>query len=275
MFDEYFNPLPSVVSPVLAFSAPRPANATGIPSSTTIDQDAPNVSTSSTQETQSLFILPGVEEQLNVNDNTLLDNDPFLGVLTLEPSSEESSSRDVKLDEDGGVLKNNARLVPKGYRQEKVIDFEESFIIVAPIEAIQIFMAYAASKNKAIYQMDVNTAFFDGELREEVYVSQQEGFVDQDNPTHVYKLKNALYGLKKAPQAWYDMLSRFLQTQEFSKGVVDLTLFTRKEGKDILMTKYALETLKKYGMDICDLVDTPMVDQTKLDEDLQGNMMGL
>ncbi|GKD29126.1 retrovirus-related pol polyprotein from transposon TNT 1-94 [Tanacetum coccineum] len=98
----------------------------------------------------------------------------------------------VKLDEDGGVLKKQCRLVPKGYRQEKVIDFEESFIIVAPIEAIQIFMAYAASKNKAIYQMDVNTAFFDGELREEVYVSQQEGFVDQDNPTHVYKLKKAL-----------------------------------------------------------------------------------
>ncbi|GJT72473.1 retrovirus-related pol polyprotein from transposon TNT 1-94 [Tanacetum coccineum] len=108
------------------------------------------------------------------------------------------------------VLKNNTILVAQGFRQEEGIDFEESFAPVARIEAIQIFVANAAHKNMTIYQMDVKTDFLNGELKEEVYVSQPEGFVDQDNPSHVYKLKKALYGLKQAPRAWYDMLSSFL-----------------------------------------------------------------
>ncbi|GKB59585.1 retrovirus-related pol polyprotein from transposon TNT 1-94 [Tanacetum coccineum] len=174
--------------------------------------------------------------------------------------------------------------------------------------------------------MDVKTIFLNGVLREKVYVSQQEGFVDQDHPNHVYRLKKALYGLKQAPRAWYDLLSKFLLSQEFSKGVVDPTLFTRKEGKDILLVqisiddiifastdpalcdtfaqimsskfkmsmmgkmsfflelqisqsprgifinqlKYALEVPKKYEMESSDPVDTPMVERTKLDEDIQG-----
>ncbi|GJX78533.1 retrovirus-related pol polyprotein from transposon TNT 1-94 [Tanacetum coccineum] len=106
--------------------------------------------------------------------------------------------------------------------QEEGIDFEESFTLVARIEAIRIFIANAAHKNMTIYQMDVKTAFVNEELKEDVYVSQPEGFVNQDNPSHVYKLKKALYGLKQAPRA-------------------------------------------------CDSVDTPMVEKSKLDEDLQGN----
>ncbi|GJV38634.1 retrovirus-related pol polyprotein from transposon TNT 1-94 [Tanacetum coccineum] len=232
----------------------------------------------------------------------------------------------VKLDEYGDVLKNKARLVAKGYRQEEGIDFEESFAPVARIEAIRIFIANAASKNMTIYQMDVKTAFLNGELKEEVYVSQPEGFVDPDHPTHVYRLKKALYGLKQAPRAWYDTLSRFLLDNNFSKGAVDPTLFTRKTGKHILLvqiyvddiifastdpkacdifsnemsskfqmsmmgqmsfflglqvsqnpggifinqSKFALEILKKFGMDSCDPVDTPMVDRLKLDEDPLG-----
>nr|GFC71190.1 retrovirus-related Pol polyprotein from transposon TNT 1-94 [Tanacetum cinerariifolium] len=78
------------------------------------------------------------------------------------------------------------------------------------------------------YQMDVKTAFLNGNLREEVYVSQPDGFVDLDNPNHVYKLKKALYGLKQAPRAWYDMLSSFLLSQDFFKGSVDLTLFIKR-----------------------------------------------
>nr|GEW74178.1 Gag-Pol polyprotein [Tanacetum cinerariifolium] len=100
-----------------------------------------------------------------------------------------------------------ARLVAKGYRQEEGIDFEESFAPVARIEAIRIFIANAGSKNMIIYQMDVNTAFLNGELKEEVYVSQLGGFVDPDHPTHVYRLKKAMYGLKQAPRAWYDTFS--------------------------------------------------------------------
>ncbi|GJZ37913.1 retrovirus-related pol polyprotein from transposon TNT 1-94 [Tanacetum coccineum] len=102
----------------------------------------------------------------------------------------------VKLDEYGDVLKNKAWLVAKGYRQEEGINFEESFAPVAQIEAIRIFIANAASKNMIIYQMDVKTAFLNGKLKEQVYVSQPEGFVNLYHPTHVYRLKNALYGLK-------------------------------------------------------------------------------
>ncbi|GJX55513.1 retrovirus-related pol polyprotein from transposon TNT 1-94 [Tanacetum coccineum] len=232
----------------------------------------------------------------------------------------------VKLDELGGILKNKARLVARGYRQEEGIDFEESFAPVARLEAIRIFLAFAAHMNMVVYQMDVKTAFLNGNLREEVYVSQPDGFVDKDNPNHVYKLKKALYGLKQAPRAWYDMLSSFLISQDFSKGSVDPTLFIRRDGKELLLvqiyvddiifaastpelcdlfskimcskfkmsmmgkisfflglqisqsprgifinqSKYALESLKKYGFDSCDPVDTPMVEKSKLDEDKEG-----
>nr|GFC83541.1 retrovirus-related Pol polyprotein from transposon TNT 1-94 [Tanacetum cinerariifolium] len=94
----------------------------------------------------------------------------------------------LKLDEYGDVLKNKAWLVAKGYRQEGGIDFEESFATVAHIEAICIFIANAASKNMTVYQMDVKMAFLNGELKEKVYVSQPEGFVDPNHPTHVYRL---------------------------------------------------------------------------------------
>ncbi|GJX48034.1 retrovirus-related pol polyprotein from transposon TNT 1-94 [Tanacetum coccineum] len=99
----------------------------------------------------------------------------------------------VKTDEFGGVLKNKARLVAQGFRQKEGIDFEESFAPVARIEAIRIFVANATHKNMIIYQIDVKMAFLNDELKAEVYVSQPEGFVDQDNPSHVYKLKKALY----------------------------------------------------------------------------------
>ncbi|GJQ92965.1 retrovirus-related pol polyprotein from transposon TNT 1-94 [Tanacetum coccineum] len=95
----------------------------------------------------------------------------------------------VKHDEYGDVLKNKARLIAKGYRQEEGLDFEESFTPVARIEAIRIFLSNAASKNMTVYQIDVKTAFLNGELKEEVYVSQPEGFVNPDHPHHVYNLK--------------------------------------------------------------------------------------
>nr|GEZ14680.1 uncharacterized mitochondrial protein AtMg00810-like [Tanacetum cinerariifolium] len=174
--------------------------------------------------------------------------------------------------------------------------------------------------------MDVKKEFLNGKLKEEVYVSHPEGFVDPDHPTHVYHLKKALYGLKQEPRAWYDTLLRFLLDNNFSKGAVDPTLFTRKIGKHILLdqiyvddiifastnpqacdmfsnemgskfqmfmmgqmlfflglqvsqspegifinqSKFALEILKKFRMDSCDSVDTPMVDRLKLDEDPLG-----
>nr|GEY77494.1 retrovirus-related Pol polyprotein from transposon TNT 1-94 [Tanacetum cinerariifolium] len=115
----------------------------------------------------------------------------------------------IKTDESGRVLKNKARLIAQGFKQEEGIDFEESFAPVGRLGAIQ--------------------------LKEEVYVSQPEGFVDQDKQLHVYKLKKALYGLKQAPRAWYDMLSSFLISQQFSKGAVDPTLFTWHARNDLLL----------------------------------------
>ncbi|GJY99752.1 retrovirus-related pol polyprotein from transposon TNT 1-94 [Tanacetum coccineum] len=217
-----FNPPPSVASPVPAVVALKPADSTGTPSSTTINQDA-----SST-----------IWELVPRPDRVM--------IITLKWIFK------VKLDELGGVLKNKANLIAKGYRQEKGIDFEESFAPFTRLEAIRIFIAYASHKNMTVYQMDVKTAFLNGILREE------------------------------APWAWYDLLSSFLLSQKFSKGAVDPTFFTRKEGKYILLisqsprgiflnqSKYALEIIKKYGMETSDLVDTPMVEKSKLDKDPQG-----
>ncbi|GJQ96426.1 retrotransposon protein, putative, ty1-copia subclass [Tanacetum coccineum] len=130
----------------------------------------------------------------------------------------------VKLDELGGILKKKARLVARGYLQEVRIDFEEYFALVERLEAIRIFLVFAAHMNMVVYQMDVKTEFLKGNLREEVYVSQPDGFVDKDKPNHL---------------------------------------------------KYALESLKKYGFDSCDPVDTPMVEKSKLDEDKEEKAVDL
>nr|GEV20861.1 retrovirus-related Pol polyprotein from transposon TNT 1-94 [Tanacetum cinerariifolium] len=115
------------------------------------------------------------------------------------------------------------------------------------LEAIRIFLGYVTHKNMVVYQMDVKTAFLNGNLREEVYVSQSDRFVDQDNPNHVYKLKKALYGLKQAPRAWYDMLSSFLISQYFSKGLVDPTLCIRRNGNDLLLDSSVALTTFAYA----------------------------
>nr|GEX38495.1 hypothetical protein [Tanacetum cinerariifolium] len=211
LFDELLTPPPSVDPPapkVIALIVDViplvQAESTGSPSSTTVDQDAPSPSKSqTTPETQSPVIPQEVEEDIHDIKVAHIRNDPLFGVPIPEVASAQSSSTiyKVNLDELGGILKNKARLVAHGYHQEEGIDFEESFAPVARLEAIRIFLAYVAHKNMVVYQMDVKTAFLNGNLREEVYVSQPDGFVDQDNPNHVYKLKKALYGLKQAPHA--------------------------------------------------------------------------
>ncbi|GJW40352.1 retrovirus-related pol polyprotein from transposon TNT 1-94 [Tanacetum coccineum] len=296
MFDEYLEP-PNVERPI----PPAPAvqvlvDSAGTPSSTTIDQDAPSISYSPS----SFVVQPPISHQgVNLVSDESSSGD--LQVWELVPKPDYVMIivlkwiYKVKLDEYGDVLKNKAWLVAKGYRQEEGINFEESFAPVAQIEAIRIFIANAASKNMIIYQMDVKTAFLNGELKEEVY----------------------------APRAWCNILSRFLLDNKFSKGVVDPTLFTRKTGKHILLvqiyvddiifastdpkacdifskemsskfqmsmmgqmsfflglqvsqspegifinqSKYALEILTKYGIDTSYPVDTLMVDRSKLNED--------
>nr|GEW28785.1 hypothetical protein [Tanacetum cinerariifolium] len=149
-----------------------------------------------------------------------------------------------KKDESSLVIRNKARLIAVGYSQQEGIDYDEMFALVARIEAIRLFLAYAAHKDFTVFQMDVKTSFLNEILKEEVYVGQPPGFVSKRYPDDVYALDKALYGLKQAPRAWYDVLSQFLIDSGFQKGSIDTTLFIKKK------------------------VPTPMVEQTKLKLDL-------
>nr|GEV93163.1 hypothetical protein [Tanacetum cinerariifolium] len=161
-------------------------------------------------------------------------------------------------------------------RLDEGIDFKESFAPVAQMEAIRIFLAYAAHKGLTVYQMDVKIAFLHGSLKENVYVCQPEGFIGADHPSHVYKLKKALCGIRQAPRAWYDELSTFLLQNRFSKGTIDPTLFTRRFDNDILVVQVYIydiifgSTNPKYGSNTCDIIGTLMDIKDKLDLDQIG-----
>nr|GFB75604.1 integrase, catalytic region, zinc finger, CCHC-type, peptidase aspartic, catalytic [Tanacetum cinerariifolium] len=124
-----------------------------------------------------------------------------MNVWVLVPASDNISPLTLKWifknkhDEEQTIIRNKSRFVVRGYRQEEGIDFEESFALVARMEAIRIFLAYAAHKSFTVFQMDVKTTFWHGSLKKDVYVCQPKGFIDADHPSHVYTLKKALYGL--------------------------------------------------------------------------------
>ncbi|GJW24160.1 retrovirus-related pol polyprotein from transposon TNT 1-94 [Tanacetum coccineum] len=311
MFDEYFNPPTINVSLVPVVAVPRAVDLADSPMSTSIYQDAPStnpsrfVSTRKQLQTDAMWcyfdaFLTLVEPK---NFKQAMTEPPWIDAMQEEIHEFERLQvwelvpcpnnvmliqlkwiYKVKTEEFGRVLKNKARLVSQGFRQEEGINFEESFEPVTRIKAIRIF----------------------------------------DNPSHVYKLKKALYGLKQAPRAWYDMLSSFLILQHFSKGAVDPTLFIPKAGNDLLLvqiyiddiifastntvlcnqfanlmttkfkmsmmgqmsfflgveisqsprgiflnqSKYAFEIIKKYSLLTSDSIDTPMVEKNNLDEDL-------
>nr|GEV09519.1 retrovirus-related Pol polyprotein from transposon TNT 1-94 [Tanacetum cinerariifolium] len=148
-----------------------------------------------------------------------------------------------KRDEENTVIRNKSRLVAKGYAQKEGVDFEESFAPVARLEAVRLFIAYAAHKSFTVYQMYVKTTFLYGPPNEEVYINQPYGFVDPYHPDKVYRLKKALYGLKQAPRAWYDELSNFLVSKGFSKGSIDPTLFITKHRGDILLVQIYVDDI--------------------------------
>ncbi|KAJ9538694.1 hypothetical protein OSB04_031427 [Centaurea solstitialis] len=148
-----------------------------------------------------------------------------------------------KKDERGIVIKNKARLVAQGYTQEEGIDYDEVFAPVARIEAIRLFLAYASFKNFKVYQMDVKSAFLYGKIEEEVYVCQPPGFEDPRYPDRVYKLNKALYGLHQAPRAWYDTLSTYLLENDFTRGVIDKTLFIKREKREILLVQIYVDDI--------------------------------
>nr|GEX81955.1 retrovirus-related Pol polyprotein from transposon TNT 1-94 [Tanacetum cinerariifolium] len=148
-----------------------------------------------------------------------------------------------KRDEENTVIRNKSRLVAKGFAQKEGVDFKESFTPVALLEAVRLFIAYAAYKSFTVYQMDVKIAFLYGPLKEEVYVNHPDGFDDPYHPNKVYHLKKALYGLKQAPWAWYDELSNLLVSKGFSKCSIDPTLFITKHGEDILLVQIYVDDI--------------------------------
>ncbi|GJS33230.1 retrovirus-related pol polyprotein from transposon TNT 1-94 [Tanacetum coccineum] len=179
-------------------------------SSTTTDvADPPPLNINSTHQTPTQVPTVTVPENINQaetnNENAQFDKDEFINIFST-PVQDKGRH-------------------PKGYAEKEGIDFEESFALVARLEAVRLFIAYAAHKSFTVYQMDVKTAFLYEPLKEEVYINQPDGFVDPYHPDKVYRLKKALYGLKQAPRAWYDELSNFLVSKGFSKGSIDPTLF--------------------------------------------------
>ncbi|GKC58986.1 retrovirus-related pol polyprotein from transposon TNT 1-94, partial [Tanacetum coccineum] len=203
--DEYFKN-PSVASnPILAATLPLPATTRASFSfSTSIAKDAPSIEFDS--DTLSIHLLLQTPAQLNHPLVTFI-GDPSKLIKSIQEEIYEFERLEVweletrpykamiislkwifkvKLDEYGGVLQNKAWLVAKGYRRVEGINFEELFAHVARIEAIRIFLAYVAHKNMVVFQMDVKTTFLNGILKEEAYVSQPEGFINQDHLNHVY-----------------------------------------------------------------------------------------
>ncbi|GJX57083.1 retrovirus-related pol polyprotein from transposon TNT 1-94 [Tanacetum coccineum] len=200
-----------------------------------------------------------------------------------------------KLDENSIMSRNKARLVAQGYNQQEGIDYDETYASVARLESIRILLAIAYANDFKLYQMDVKSAFLNGFINEEVYVAQPLGFIDFKKPNYVYKHKKALYGLKQAPKAWYDRLKSLLLKNEYSIGMVDNTLFTKKlkshliivqiyvddiifgstclqikQIKDEILfnqSKYIKEMLKKFGLEDSKPTKTPMSMEIKLTKD--------
>ncbi|GJU64651.1 putative ribonuclease H-like domain-containing protein [Tanacetum coccineum] len=148
-----------------------------------------------------------------------------------------------KRDARGIVVRNKARLVAQGHRQEEGIDYDEVFAPVARIEAIRLFLAFASYMGFLVYQMDVKSAFLYGEIEEEVYVTQPKGFEDPYFPKHVYRVVKALYGLHQAPRAWYERLSAFLLQHNYRRGTIDKTLFIKKDSRDILLVQVYVDDI--------------------------------
>ncbi|GJW78065.1 retrovirus-related pol polyprotein from transposon TNT 1-94 [Tanacetum coccineum] len=192
----------------------------------------------------------------NLNQRTLRSqaqnhSNFFCFISTIEPKNVNEALKDErtkwvfrnKLDENGIVSRNKARLVAQGYNQQEGIDYDETYASVARLESIRILLAIAYANDFKLYQMDVKSAFLNGFINEEVYVAQPPGFIDFQKPNYVYKLKKALYGLKQAPKAWYDRLKAFLIKHEYSMGMVDNTLFTKKSKSHLIIVQIYVDDI--------------------------------
>nr|GEU43614.1 hypothetical protein [Tanacetum cinerariifolium] len=170
-----------------------------------------------------------------------------------------------KKDERGIVVRNKARLVAQGHRQEERIDYDEVFAYVARIEAIRIFLAFASYMGFKVYQMDVKSALLYGKVNEEVYVSQPPGFIDPKFPKKVYKVIKALYGLHQAPRAWFKMSSMGELT-----FFLRLQVKQRKDGIFISQDKFIAEILKKFDFMSMKTLSTPIETKKPLVKDVKA-----
>ncbi|KAL0375034.1 UNVERIFIED_CONTAM: Retrovirus-related Pol polyprotein from transposon RE1 [Sesamum radiatum] len=203
-----------------------------------------------------------------------------------------------KLNADGSIQKHKARLVAKGYSQLPGIDYTETFAPVARLDTIRALVAIAANKKWKIYQMDVKSAFLNGYIDEEIYVEQPQGFIAKGYEEKVLRLKKALYGLKQAPRAWYSRIDNYFMDRGFRRSLSEPTLYVKRQGnnekmihdfkEDMMKTfemsdlglmhfflgieinqekegificqkKYTETLLKKYKMESCKTVTTPLV----------------
>ncbi|GJZ25504.1 retrovirus-related pol polyprotein from transposon TNT 1-94 [Tanacetum coccineum] len=148
-----------------------------------------------------------------------------------------------KLDENGIVTRNKARLVAQGYNQQEGINYNKAYAPVAKLESIRILLAYACALDFKLFQIDVKSAFHNGFIIEEVYVAQPPGFIDFAKPNHVYRLKKVLYRLKQAPKAWYDRLKAFLIKHDYTMGMVDNTHLTKKKDPDLIIVQIHVDDI--------------------------------
>jgi hypothetical protein len=148
-----------------------------------------------------------------------------------------------KQDEHGVATRNKARLVAKGYSQVECLDYDETFAPIARLESIHILLVYVTHHDLKLYQMNVKSAFFNGPIKEEVYVKQPPGFESEEYHNHVYKLHKVLYGLKQAPRALYECLRDFLIDNGFRIDKMDSTLFTRRMGKNLFVCQIYVDDI--------------------------------
>ncbi|KAK1365752.1 hypothetical protein POM88_041313 [Heracleum sosnowskyi] len=194
--------------------------------------------------------LPPARRWTQAHTPDLIIGDPDVGVQTRNAtqneclfhnflSQEESKKVEDALKDADWVTAMQEELNEFERNEQEGIDYDETFAPVARLEAIRIFLAYAAHMKFKVFQMDVKRAFLNGELEEEVYVEQPPGFVDPKYPDHVYRLDKALYGLKQTPRAWYETLTQFI----LESGFIDKTLFYIQKGKDLLLVQIYVDDI--------------------------------
>ncbi|GJW19404.1 retrovirus-related pol polyprotein from transposon TNT 1-94 [Tanacetum coccineum] len=192
----------------------------------------------------------------NLNQRTLRSqaqnqSNFFCFISTIEPKNVNEALKDErtkwvyrnKLDKNGIISRNKARLVAQGYNQQEGFDYDETYAPITRLESIRILLAYACALDFKLFQMDVKSEFLNGFINEEVYMAQPPEFIDFEKPNYVYKLKKALYGLKQASKAWYDTLNAFLIKHDYNMGMVDNTLFTKKKDSNLIIVQIYVDVM--------------------------------